>query len=391
MFIARTIQKKLKDEILAGDKAILLFGARQVGKTTLIQQLLAQLPYRALQINADELRYIDVLSSRDLRQLRDLTGGYELIFIDEAQRIPEIGLNLKLLADNMPNLRIIATGSSSLHLASKTREPLTGRAWSHTLYPIAFCELAYHYNPFELRDMLPERLVYGSYPDIFSLDGREAKQDYLLNLTSSYLYKDILEIGNIRHSRKLRDLLRLLAFQIGQEVSLNELGTQLGMSKDTVAGYIDLLEQSYVVFRLGGFSRNLRKEIRKRDKIYFWDVGVRNTIIGNLNPPAERNDVGYLWENLMISERRKWLAYGGALGSVYFWRTYGGAEVDLVEEREGRLFAFEYKWGSKRVRPPKSFLSAYPEAAFNVVTPQNFLPHVGAEAHPPGTKGDSHF
>jgi predicted AAA+ superfamily ATPase len=336
--------------------------------------------YRSLVVNADELRFVDVLSSRDLRQLRGLTGGYELIFIDEAQRIPEIGINIKLMADNIPDLRIIASGSSSLHLASKTHEPLTGRAWSHTLFPIAFCELANHHNAFELTDMLSERMIYGSYPDIFAMAGREAKQDYLRNLTTSYLYKDVLEISNIRYSSKLRDLLKLLAFQIGQEVSFNELGAQLSMSKDTVASYVDLLEQSYVVFRLGGFSRNLRKEVSKRDKIYFWDVGVRNTIIGNLNPLSERNDAGQLWENLMISERLKWAAYQGLLGSAYFWRTYGGAEVDLVEERGGRLFGFEYKWGSKRTRPPKSFLDAYPEAEFQVITPKNFLAHVGAEA-----------
>ncbi|MCP4427859.1 MAG: ATP-binding protein [Chloroflexi bacterium] len=379
MILIRNIQAKLENELQKGDKIILLFGARQVGKTTLVQRILASSPYRALSINADELRYTDVLSSRDLRQLRDLTGGYELIFIDEAQRIPEIGINLKLLADNIPNLRIIATGSSSLHLASKTREPLTGRAWTHTLYPIAFCELAHHYNAFELQDMLPERLIYGSYPELFSLEGGETKRDYLRNLTSSYLYKDILEISNIRHSRKLQNLLQLLAFQIGQEVSLNELGAQLEMSKDTVAAYIDLLEQSYVIFRLRGFSRNLRKEVSKRNKIYFWDVGVRNTVIGNLNSLSARNDVGHLWENLMISERRKWLAYQGALGSVYFWRTYGGAEIDLVEEREGKLFAFEYKWGTKRPRLPKTFLNAYPESEFQVITPQNFLAHVGAK------------
>jgi len=377
MMITRNIQNKIKEEIHEGSKVVLLFGARQVGKTTLVQRLLSDAPYRALQINADELRFINILSSRDLRQLRDLTGGYDLIFIDEAQRIPEIGINIKLMADNIPDLRIIATGSSSLHLASKTREPLTGRAWTHILYPIAFSELAHHHNAFELTDMLPERMIYGNYPDIFSMEGFEAKRNYLRDLTSSYLYKDILEISNIRHSSKLRDLLRLLAFQIGQEVSYNELGAQLSMSKDTVASYVDLLEQSYVIFRLGGFGRNLRKEVSKRDKIYFWDVGVRNTIIGNLNPLSERNDAGHLWENLMISERLKWLAYQGALGSVYFWRTYSGAEVDMVEEREGKLFGFEYKWGDKRVRPPKSFLDTYPEATFDVVTPKNYLTHVG--------------
>ncbi|MDJ0755452.1 MAG: ATP-binding protein [Ardenticatenaceae bacterium] len=376
MFIPRQIQSKLVSEIQDGRKVVLLFGARQVGKTTLIHHILNDTSYRMLIINADELRFVDTLASRDLRQLQDLTGGYDLIFIDEAQRIPEIGINLKLMADNFPNLRIIATGSSSLHLASKTREPLTGRAWTHTLYTIAISELTGHYNRFELSDMLSERLIYGSYPEIFSIEGREAKQDYLRNLTASYLYKDILEIGNIRHSQKLRDLLRLLAFQIGQEVSLNELGTQLSMSKDTVASYIDLLEQSFVIFRLSGFSRNLRKEVSKKDKIFFWDVGVRNTIIGNLNPITQRQDIGQLWENFMISERRKLLTNQGALGNVYFWRTYTGAEIDLVEERAGQLTAFEYKWGNKKVRVPQTFLDTYPSATFKVVTPKNFIDHV---------------
>jgi len=376
--IIRTIQTKLETQIRDGKKIILLFGARQVGKTTLIQHILQQLPYRVLHINADEHRYIDILSSRDLRQLRDLTGGYELLFVDEAQRIPEIGINLKIMADQLPDLRVIATGSSSLHLASKTSESLTGRAWRHTLYPIALCELAKQYNAFELKDMLPERMIYGSYPEIFSCEGQVAKRDYLNDLVTSYLYKDIFEISNIRYSSKLHNLLKLLAFQVGQEISLNELGRQLGMSGETVASYIDLLEQSYIVFRLKGFSRNLRKEVTKRDKIYFWDNGIRNMVIENLNPLSDRNDVGHLWENLMIVERRKWLAYSNVLGSVYFWRTHSGSEVDLVEEGNGRLFAFEYKWGSKRVRQPKAFMNAYPEATFEAISPDNFLVHVGA-------------
>lgn len=376
--IARKIATTLAERIEAGNKVILLFGARQVGKTTLIKQLLTQLPYRSLYINADELRYVDVLSSRDLRQLSDLAGGYELLFIDEAQRIPEIGINLKLLHDHLPDLRVIATGSSSLHLASRTQESLAGRAWPHTLYPIALCELGQQYNAFELREMLPERMVYGSYPELLSLTGQRNKQDYLRQLTTSYLYKDVLEISNIRHSSKLYNLLKLLAFQIGQEVSLSEIGTQLEMSKATVASYIDLLEQSYVIFRLKGFSRNLRKEVVKQDKIFFWDLGVRNMIIENLNPLTERPDVGQLWENLMVAERRKWLAYQGALASVYFWRTYSGAEVDLVEESGGKLAAFEYKWQPKRVRSPQTFLDTYPGSTFAVITPENFLAHVGA-------------
>lgn len=375
--ITRAITTILNERIQTGSKIILLFGARQVGKTTLIKQLLPHLPYRSLYINADELRYVNVLSSRDLRQLQDLVGGYDLLFIDEAQRIPEIGLNLKLLHDHLPTLRLVVTGSSSLHLASRTQESLAGRAWLHTLYPVALCELGQHHNPFELKAMLPERMVYGSYPELLSLTGQRNKQDYLRQLTSSYLYKDVLEMSHIRHSHKLHNLLRLLAFQIGQEVSLSELGTQLEMSKDTVASYIDLLEQSYVIFRLKGFSRNLRKEVVKQDKIFFWDLGVRNMIIENLNPLTERPDVGQLWENFMVAERRKWLAYQGALASVYFWRTYSGAEVDLVEERGGQLTAFEYKWQPRRVRPPQTFLETYPGSTFTVVTPENFLAHVG--------------
>jgi uncharacterized protein len=377
--IPRLLQTKLQTEIIAGNKVILLFGARQVGKTTLVRHLLSHLPYRVLRINADEQRYVDVLSSRDLRQLRDLTAGYELLFIDEAQRVPEIGLNLKLLHDEIPNLRLIVTGSSSLDLASKTREPLTGRAWTHTLFPIALCELAQQHNPFELTDMLPERMIYGNYPEIFAIQGGEGKRDYLRNLAASYLYKDILEIANIRHSSKLRGLLKLLAFQIGQEVSLSELGTQLGMSRETVNSYIDLLEQSFVLFRLKGFSRNLRKEVTKQDKIYFWDLGIRNIVIDNLNPLTNRNDVGQLWENLMIVERRKWLDYQGEPGTHYFWRTYTGAEIDLIEECQGNLLAFEYKWSRTRAPFPQTFLETYPNATFAVITPNNALKHNGAQ------------
>ncbi len=378
--IPRSLQTKLETEITTGNKVVLLFGARQVGKTTLIRQILSQLPYRVLRINVDEQRYVDVLSSRDLRQLRDLTVGYDLLFIDEAQRVPEIGLNLKLLHDEIPELRVIATGSSSLHLASKTREPLTGRAWTHTLFPIALCELAQQHNAFELTDMLSERMVYGSYPEIFALPGGEGKRDYLRNLAASYLYKDILEIANIRHSSKLRDLLKLLAFQIGQEVSLTELGAQLGMSRETVNSYIDLLEQSFVLFRLKGFSRNLRKEVTKQDKIYFWDLGIRNIVIDNLNSLTNRNDVGQLWENLMIVERRKWLDYQSEPGTHYFWRTHTGAEIDLVEERQGKLFAFEYKWNRARTSYPQTFLETYPNTTFEVITPANALKHSGVEA-----------
>jgi predicted AAA+ superfamily ATPase len=376
--IPRLLQASIAEQLQAGGKIVLVYGARQVGKTTLVRRVLDDLPYRCLTINADELRYVDVLSSRDLRRLRGLVEGYELLFLDEAQRVPEIGVNLKLLIDHLPYLRIVVTGSSSLDLASKVQEPLTGRAWVHRLYPIAMSELAQLYNSFELDDMLEERLVYGSYPEIFALAGDVQRQEYLRNLAASYLYKDVLEIGSVRYSSKLRNLVRLLAFQIGREVSLTELGSQLQMSKETVAAYIDRLEQSFVVFRLGGFSRNLRKEVSKQDKIYFWDLGVRNVVIDNLKPLAERDDVGALWENFILAERLKWLSYHRTLASLYFWRTYTGVEIDIVEERAGRLYAYECKWARPRVRVPESFLATYPGASFEVVTRENYRAYVGA-------------
>ncbi len=375
--IPRILQSRVAEQLEAGGKIVLIYGARQVGKTTLVRQVLSDLPYQTLAVNADEMRYADVLSSRDLRRLRGLVEGYELLFVDEAQRIPEIGVNLKLLVDHLPQLRMVVTGSSSLE-ASKVQEPLTGRAWVHRLYPVALAELAQQYNRFELDAMLEERLVYGSYPEIFSMAGDMQRREYLQNLAASYLYKDVLEIGGIRHSSKLRNLVRLLAFQIGQEVSLSELGSQLQMSKETVASYIDLLEQSFVVFRLGGFSRNLRKEVSKQDKVYFWDLGVRNVAIDNLKPLTQRNDVGALWENFVLAERLKWLHYRQTLASLYFWRTYTGAEIDIVEERSGALYAYECKWSRASRRAPASFLDAYPGASFEIVNRDNVWDYVGA-------------
>ena len=376
--IPRLLHAHITDQLQAGGKIVLIYGARQVGKTTLVQRVLGELPYRTLAINADELRYADALSSRDLRRLRGLVEGYDLLFIDEAQRIPEIGINLKLLVDNLPHLRIVVTGSSSLDLASKVQEPLTGRAWVHRLYPIALAELARLHNRFELDDMLEERLIYGSYPGIFALAGDTQRYEFLQNLAASYLYKDILEIGGVRHSSKLRNLVRLLAFQIGQETSLTELGGQLQMSKETVANYIDRLEQSFVIFRLGGFSRNLRKEVSKQDKIFFWDLGVRNAAIDNLKPLAERDDVGALWENFVIAERLKWLHYRRTLASLYFWRIYTGAEIDIVEDGGGELHGYECKWSQQRGRVPASFLAAYPDASFELITRESYQPYLGA-------------
>lgn len=336
------------------------------------QRILQDIPLKKLIINADQQQYVDVLSSRDLERMKRLVEGYELLFIDEAQRIPDIGINLKLLHDSLPHLKIVATGSSCFDLANQVKEPLTGRTWTFTLFPIALRELSERYNTFELTQKLPECLVYGTYPEVFSLPNRRDKIQYLNELCSSYLYKDILEVSSIRHTSKINDLLRLLAFQVGSQVSLSELGALLAMSKETVISYIDLLEQSFIVFRLPGFSRNLRKEVTKMDKIYFYDLGIRNTIINQLSELGQRNDAGILWENMMIVERKKKLAYDGVYGGSYFWRTYTGAELDYVEERDGKLYGYEFKYGKQKPKAPRSWLDTYANASYECVSPGDF-------------------
>jgi hypothetical protein len=373
MTISRTLKSEIKKEILEGKKIVLLYGPNQVGKTTLIQNIISETSLKTLNINADQTKYNDILSSRDLRKLDSLTAGYEIIFIDEAQRIPDIGLNLKILYDNRPKLRIIATGSSSFELAQKISEPLTGRKWTYTLYPIAFIELHQHYNDFELNEQLEERLIYGSYPEIFSYVSNEEKRQYLEELSNSYLYKDILELSSIKNNHKLQDLLRLLAYQIGNEVSLTEIGQKLSLNKITVDTYIDLLEKSFVLIRLSGLSRNLRKEIIQKDKIYFTDLGIRNILIDNLKPLKERNDVGQLWENFLFIERLKKTSYTKQYMNRYFWRTYTGAEIDYVEEYDGILHGYEFKSGNKISKAPPSWKENYPNSTFTTINKSSCL------------------
>ena len=269
--IPRLVASSIRQRLIESNKIVILYGPRQVGKTTLIRELVSKLPYKSLMVNADELLYQTVLSARNLTQMRLLVEGYELLFIDEAQRIPDVGINLKILHDGLPNLKIVVTGSSSFELANRTKEALTGRTWTYELFPISLGELHGQQNAFALTQRLDELLRFGSYPDTLQLPNATDKIRYLRELSSAYLYKDILEMASIRHADKLRKLLQLLAFQVGSEVSPSELGTTLGMSKDTVNTYIDLLEKAFVVFRLSGFSRNLRKEVSKMDKIYFYD------------------------------------------------------------------------------------------------------------------------
>jgi len=373
MYISRTLTTPIIEKLTSSKKGIIVYGARQVGKTTLVNEIIKRLNLNTLVINGDQSRFIDIITSRDLTKIQSLVSGYEMLFIDEAQRISEIGINLKIILDNLPALKVLVTGSSSLDLASKISEPLTGRVWSYHLYPVSFLELSAFQNRAELDNNLEERLIYGSYPEIFSYESRFQKQEYLQTISDAYLYRDLIEFGDIKNSSKIRDLLKLLAFQIGSEVSLTELGTSLSMSKDTVSRYIDLLEKSFIVFRLGGFSRNLRKEVTRMDKIFFYDLGIRNILIDNLKPLKDRNDSGFLWENFLLLERMKFNAGKQDLVSNYFWRTHTGAELDYIEEKNGTLYGFEFKSGDKIVKVPAGWLKTYPGSKFQCINKNNYL------------------
>jgi predicted AAA+ superfamily ATPase len=371
MTIERTSAKIIEKSLLKEKKIVILFGARQTGKSTLSHRLLDNLDGKILRINADELKYIDVLSSRDFSQIKLLVGGYDVLFIDEAQRIPDLGINLKIIYENMPDLKILVTGSSSFDLANRVNEPLTGRTATFKLYPISLQELKATSNVFEIQNRLEEYMVYGLYPALLQYGNAADKERYLLELSNSYLYKDVLELSNIRNSSQINNLLKLIAFQIGSLVSVNELAQNLGMSQETVSSYIDLLEKSFIVFRLSGFSKNLRKEISKRDKIFFWDLGVRNSLINNFAPLSLRSDTGAMWENFIIAERLKYLSNNNQFVTPYFWRTYTGAEVDYVEEKNGVLSAFEIKYKKARNKAPQTWIDNYGDN-FKCVTRENF-------------------
>ena len=373
MKIKRLIKEKIIENIRNTNKISIIYGPRQVGKTTLSKEIVADLKLNTLSINVDQGKYIDILSSRDLVKMDSLITGYELLFIDEAQRIPNIGINLKILHDERPDLKIIATGSSSFDLANKISEPLTGRVWSYNLFPLAFCELKNIYSNFELNDLLESALVYGTYPEIFLAGNFKDKEDRLGEISQSYLYKDILDLQDVRKANKITSLLKLLSFQIGSEVSLQELADKLDISRETVERYIDLLEKSFIIFRLSGLSRNLRKEVSKMDKIYFYDLGIRNAVIDNFKPLQDRIDVGALWENFLIVERMKYLSYTRQKNSRYFWRTHTGAELDYIEEYGGKLFAYEMKWGKKMPNVPSAWRETYTNSEFKVINRDNYL------------------
>jgi uncharacterized protein len=353
-------------------KVTIIFGPRRVGKTTLIKKYL-ETEKNYLFVTGEDIFVRDFLSSNSIEKLKEFIGEKTLLVIDEAQYIPTIGLNLKLIVDHIPNVQVIATGSSTFDLHRQIGEPLTGRKNVIKMFPLSQMELSHIEDSAQTKAHLETRMIYGSYPEVVTLPSDASRQAYLQELASAYLLKDILAFEGVQKSKKLIDLLILLAFQIGKEVSHSELSTQLGISKATVDKYLDLLEQVFVVVNVRGFSRNLRKEITKTSRYYFYDNGMRNTLINNFNVLGRRSDIGDLWENYLVIERLKKQAYQRLWSHNFFWRTYDQKEIDWVEEREGSLFGYEFKWGSTTANAPKLWLATYPEASFQCINETNYL------------------
>jgi predicted AAA+ superfamily ATPase len=372
----KRIFEPLEDRLIP-NKVLVLFGPRRVGKTTLMQNCLKQTKLKYKLDSGDNIRTQHILSSQDFDQILAYVEGYELFAIDEAQAIPNIGMGLKIIVDQIPGIRVIATGSSSFELAGQIGEPLTGRKSTLNLYPIAQSELLSIYNRFELKEKIQEMLIFGAYPEVITAATNTSRIEILTEIANAYLLKDILSLDKIKNSRTLLDLLKLLAFQMGSEVSLTELTTKLSVDVKTVKRYIDLLEKSFVVYRLNGFSRNLRQEVTNKAKYYFYDNGIRNAIIANFNPLDQRDDVGALWENFVMMERLKYRSYHSLHANTYLWRTYQQQEIDLIEDYEGRLHGIEFKWSAKnKVTSPSGWRASYPDAEFRVINPENYLDFV---------------
>ena len=371
-FIARTLQAKIEERLAPG-KAVLIYGARRVGKTILLKEIFNKIEGKKMLLIGEDMDVQNMLQNRSVHHYRQLFEGITLLAIDEAQSIPEIGSVIKLIIDEIPHIQVIATGSSSFDLLNKIGEPLVGRASQFLLTPFSIREIAQKQNGMELRQNLENRIVYGSYPEVVGMTSNTMKEEYLRDIVNAYLLKDILAIDGLRNTAKMNRLLQLVAFQIGSEVSYEELGKQLGMHRETVEKYLDLLSKVFVVYKLGAFSRNMRKEVSKAGKWYFYDNGIRNAIIGDFKDANSRMDMGKLWENFFITEKLKDNQNHLLHCQFHFWRTYDQQEIDLIEEKNEVINAYEMKWGKKLPKAPAGFMKTYTGADFNVVNPDNYL------------------
>lgn len=368
--IQRQLQSLLQEKLHKG-KAIILIGARQTGKTTLLKELIKNEEH-TLWLNADDMEIRTLVQSLTIARLQSMFRQYPYVVLDEAQRIENIGLQLKLITDNIPEIQLLVTGSSALELANTINEPLTGRKYEYKLYPLSFYELQNHFGLIAERTNLPIRLVYGSYPDVVCHPGEE--KEILSQLADSYLYKDVLQWERVKKPDKLLKLLQALAYQMGSEVNYTELSQIVGLDKETIGSYITLLEQAQVVFRLGSYSRNLRNELKHARKIYFYDNGIRNALINNFADVSVRQDVGALWENFLMSERLKYNQYTSRYVNSYFWRTTQMQEIDYLEETDGVLSAYEFKWNPKKTaKSNPTFCRAYPNVPIVTITPDNYM------------------
>lgn len=370
----RKIQAFVEESLFKG-KIVIIYGARQVGKTTLVKEILKKYPESSSYFNCDEIDVRQALTDKTSTELKAFLGNDKLIVLDEAQRVKNIGLTLKLIIDNFPDTQIVATGSSSFDLSNKISEPLTGRKIEFFLYPLSMEELASIYSALEIDRILERRMIFGMYPEI--IKNESGVENQLKSLAQSYAYKDVLQYQNIKNPEVLEKLLQALALQIGNEVSYNELANTVGVDKNTVASYIRILEQAFIIFRLGPLSRNLRNELKKLRKIYFYDTGIRNALINNLNPSHLRQDWGVLWENFMVSERIKYCNNNRRDANRYFWRTQQKQEIDYIEEYKGILGGYEFKWKKDRFKVPQVFLKAYPGSEVSVVNKDNYKKFVG--------------
>lgn len=375
-YISRSQEDKIEALLFSG-KVLIITGPRRVGKTTMLKRIVEKAGRPFLYLNGEDQSTAELLERRTAENYRNVLADSDMLVIDEAQHVPEIGLIAKLLHDELPDKQVILSGSSSFEIVQKTGEPLTGRKITFELLPFAESELWGTSSPEKRTDLLRRRMVFGNYPEIYLMKSKDERVEYLRELRDSYLLKDVVKFENLRSAGKILNLLRLVALQVGSEVSYHELGRQLSMSKNTVEKYLDLLSKAFVLYKLEGFSRNLRKEITKSSRWYFFDNGIMNIVLNNLDDLSLRSDVGRLWENYIISERWKYLNISRQLARLHFWRTYDQQEIDLVEERGEALSAYEMKWKSQKQNPPVAWLKSYPQSTYQVICPDNYHGFVG--------------